>query len=475
MKEEKSRKQSEESFFKESFGGYSKEKSFQSARYDSKSRANEKELIIEYHKNQKLIFDDKSRFKVIAKGRRFGLTKGFANYVIQRMLSDTKNEITEGSSAGALSSGNAPKIKVLWVDTIYANIERYIERYFFPVLKNLDRSWWSWRSIKNDLRILNSVCDFRSADRPENMEGFGYHLIIINEAGIILKNRKLWEESIAPMMLDYKAEVLIGGTPKGKRHKNQNHLFYELFKEASERRKEGWKSFHFTTYDNPLLDKEEIEQLEKDLPYNLRMQEIRAEFIDEATESIIKRNWWRFAEATEMSIKKNFGIYQSWDTAFKTKEENDYSVCTTWQISEDGYYLLDCWRDRVEFPELKKAVQHFYERYKPREVLIEDKASGQSLIQELQRSTRIPIKPIKVNADKIARVNAVTPLFESGKVKIVLPNSLSEVIINECEEFPSGEFDDIVDSVTQFLNYAKGVSKSVEVRTRKIKRERYVY
>lgn len=448
-----------------------------------------KELVIEYHKNQKLIFDDKSRFKVIAKGRRFGLTKGFANYVIQKMLA--------GNSAG--SQG---KIKILWVDTIYANIERYVERYFFPVLKNLDKSLWNWRAIKNDLRILSSVCDFRSADRPENMEGFGYHLIIINEAGIILKNRKLWEESIAPMMLDYKADVLIGGTPKGKRYKNKNHLFYELFTEASgeslgKAGKEGWKSFHFTTYDNPLLDREEIEQLERELPFNLRLQEIRAEFIDEATESIIKRNWWGFVDATEMRFKKNLGIYQSWDTAFKTNEENDYSVCTTWQVSDDGYYLLDLWRDRVEFPELKKAVQQFYERYKPREVLIEDKASGQSLIQELQRSTRIPIKAIKVNSDKIARVNAVTPLFESGRVKIVVssetfqsivptgenmnklyskkPMDWSELVINECEEFPGGEFDDIVDSVTQFMNYAKTVNTSLEVRTRKVKREKFVY
>ena len=418
--------------------------------------SNVKELVIEYHINQSKIFNDNSRFKVIAKGRRFGLTKGLANYVIQRMTAD--------------------KIKVLWVDTIYANIERYVERYFMPVLRTVNKSWWNWRSIKNDLRIINSVCDFRSADRPENMEGFGYNLIIINEAGIVLKNRRLWEESIAPMILDYKAEVIIGGTPKGKRYKNKMHLFYEMFEKENENNE--WKSFHFTSYDNPLLDEEEIRQLEKELPYHLRMQEIRGEFIDEATESIIKREWWKFFNADELSKKKNYGVYQSWDTAFKTKEENDYSVCTTWQMCEDGYYLIDLWRGRVEFPELKKMVSQFYEQYKPREVLIEDKASGQSLIQELQRSTRIAIKPIKVNADKIARVNAVTPLFESGKVKINISEqskSLANLVISECEEFPNGEFDDMVDSVTQFLNYAKGVNGSIEVKTRKVRRERFVY
>ncbi len=88
------------------------------------------------------------------------------------------------------------------------------------------------------MKIINSVCDFRSADKPENIEGFGYELIILNEAGIILKNRRLWEESIRPMILDYKAKVIIGGTPKGKRVKktNETHLFYELFQRGLKQR-----------------------------------------------------------------------------------------------------------------------------------------------------------------------------------------------------------------------------------------------
>ena len=136
------------------------------------------------------------RFKVIAKGRRFGLTRGFANYVIEQMLNDVS--------------------PILWVDTIYGNIERYVERYFVPVLKGLPRNYWKYRGNRNELRIGKSVCDFRSADNPENIEGFGYALIVVNEAGIVLKNRSLWNESILPMILDYKANVLIGGTPKGK-------------------------------------------------------------------------------------------------------------------------------------------------------------------------------------------------------------------------------------------------------------------
>src|SRR5690554_4141086 len=121
---------------------------------------------IEYHKNQqKIFFESDTRYKVIAKGRRFGLTRGFAHYVIDNML-----------------DGVGP---ILWVDTIYGNIERYFERYFLPVLKTLPKNTWKYRANRNDLKILQAVCDFRSADRPENIEGFGYALIIINEAGIV--------------------------------------------------------------------------------------------------------------------------------------------------------------------------------------------------------------------------------------------------------------------------------------------------
>lgn len=423
-------------------------------------------IEIQYHKKQWEIFNDKSRFKIIAKGRRFGLTRGFANYTIQKMLES--------------------KIKVLWVDTIYANIERYVERYFFPTLKGLDKKYWRWRSIKNDLRIIGSVCDFRSADRPENMEGFGYNLIILNEAGIILKNRKLWEESIAPMMLDYKADVLIGGTPKGKKGKVGKHLFYELYSkgqyrvESDEYRVEminRWRSFQFSSYDNPLLDKEEIKNLENELPPSLRAQEIYGEFVDLENEAIIKRSWWKFFDG-DLRKKRNYGIYQSWDTAFKTNQENDYSVCTTWQLCEDGYYLINLYRERLEFPDLKRKVVLLYEEYSPTLILIEDHASGQSLIQELKRETRIPIKPIRKDKDKLSYVYAVTPLIESGKTFLVMNYELKtkgEIIINECEEFPNGEHDDIVDSISQFLNYAKELRSSQlpELVTMKVKRKRF--
>ena len=410
------------------------------------------ELEITYHKNQeKIFFESNARFKVIAKGRRFGLTRGFANYIIEQML--------EGVSP------------ILWVDTVYGNIERYVDRYFIPTLKSLPKNLWKYRSNRNDLRIGNSVCDFRSADNPENIEGFGYALIVVNEAGIVLKNRNLWTETILPMILDYKANVLIGGTPKGKTVKRtkEKHLFYELHQKGDPtltlRTKDSqWQSFDYTSYDNPLLDPKEIDELVKEISPALRDQEIYGKFIEFETAGIIKHDWWRYYDdESKLYEQRVLKKVQSWDTAFKKNLENDYSVCTTWLVGVNAYYLIDVWKGRVEFPELKKKVVELYELHKVNEILIEDKASGQSLLQELQRNTKLPIKAIKVEQDKIARVNAVTPLIEAGRV--VLPNDKHpsgsrtgwlKSFTDECEEFPNGEYDDAVDSMSQFLLNEKG-------------------
>jgi len=281
---------------------------------------------------------------------------------------------------------------------------------------------------------------------------------VINEAGIVLKNRNLWTESILPMILDYKANVLIGGTPKGKTVKRtkERHLFYELF-ERSERQevkgKKDWESFNFTSYDNPLLDPKEIDELVKEISPALREQEINGKFVDAETSGIIKHDWWQYYENEDELYKQRvLKKVQSWDTAFKKNQENDYSVCTTWVIAQNGYYLIDLWRDRVEFPELKKKVVELYDKHKVNEILIEDKASGQSLLQELKSKTRLPIKAIKVEQDKIARVHAVTPVIEAGNIFLPQKARWLKTFTDECEDFPNGEYDDIVDTVSQLLN-----------------------
>ncbi|HET6330034.1 MAG TPA: phage terminase large subunit [Holophagaceae bacterium] len=168
--------------------------------------------------------------------------------------------------------------------------------------------------------------------------------------------------------------------------------------------------------------------------------------------NIFKRDYWRFFdERPEMEF-----TIQSLDSAFKTGAENDYSVLTTWGRRPEGYYLLHVWRAKVEFPELKRHVVAMYEAWKPKVVLVEDKASGQSLIQELRRDTVLPINAVQVTADKLARAYAITATVEAGKV--FLPRSapwLSD-FMEELAVFNKGAHDDQVDSFTQALRYLIG-------------------
>jgi predicted phage terminase large subunit-like protein len=163
---------------------------------------------------------------------------------------------------------------------------------------------------------------------------------------------------------------------------------------------------------------------------------------------IFKREWWQYYRARP-EFKR---IIHSWDTAYKAKGPNDYSVLTVWGVTATGYYLLECLRERVEMPELKRMALAAYGRDKPSAVYIEDAASGQSLIQELKRETNLPIIPVKVGTDKVTRAYAVTPLIESGRVYLPEYAPWLHDYVEELSAFPNAEHDDAVDSTTQALS-----------------------
>jgi predicted phage terminase large subunit-like protein len=171
--------------------------------------------------------------------------------------------------------------------------------------------------------------------------------------------------------------------------------------------------------------------------------------------SIIKREWWNMWE--EARIPKLEHVIQSYDTAFSKKESADYSAITTWGVfypNEDSpahLILLDAFKERLEFPELKKEALEQYRYWNPDTVIIEAKASGLPLTYEL-RKVGIPVinfTPSK-GQDKYSRVSAVSPLFESGMIWAP-DEKFAEEVIEECASFPYGDYDDLVDSTTQAL------------------------
>ena len=178
--------------------------------------------------------------------------------------------------------------------------------------------------------------------------------------------------------------------------------------------------------------------------------------------ALIKREWWKNWEHDEMPNIEH--VIQSYDTAYLKKETADYSAITTWGVfrpNEDSprqLILLDSYKARLEFPELRRVAKEHYDYWHPETVIIEAKASGLPLMYEL-RQMGIPAMnytPSK-GQDKIARVNAVSPMFESGQVWAPLKKQYAQEMVEECAAFPYGDHDDLVDSMSQaLLRYRQG-------------------
>jgi len=146
---------------------------------------------------------------------------------------------------------------------------------------------------------------------------------------------------------------------------------------------------------------------------------------------------------------------QSWDTASKSSELSDFSVCTSWGIAGKNLYLLDVLRRRMEYPELKRAVREQYDRFSPAVVLIEDKASGTQLIQELVAEGLYAVTRYQPQADKVMRLHAQTAMIENGFVHLPDAAPWLAAYLHELTTFPNGRHDDQVDSTSQLLDWFK--------------------
>ncbi len=177
--------------------------------------------------------------------------------------------------------------------------------------------------------------------------------------------------------------------------------------------------------------------------------------------SIFKRSWVnRYSTPPAEFLRVTFSL----DTAYKPNEVNDPSVLTIWGETQRGHYLLAVWRDRVEYPELKRVLANYYLNWKPDAVLIEDKSSGQSLIQEcragvqlegLPKLINMPVVAIEPEGSKLERAISVSSMIEAGLIHI--PETAPWLIDFESEFFgyPLSTHDDQVDGVTQYLRWAR--------------------
>jgi predicted phage terminase large subunit-like protein len=242
----------------------------------------------------------------------------------------------------------------------------------------------------------------------------------------------------------------------------QRDLTGQVLKSAAQRSGEEWEVIEFPAIlpsGKPLWPQfwslAELEALREELP-NAKWQAQYQQNPVGNESAIVKRDWWKWWEKD--NPPQCDYILQSWDTAFEKTQRADYSAGTTWGIfacEEDNFapniILLNTYKKRVEFPELKRDVMREYTDYEPDSLIVEKKASGAPLIYDL-RAMGIPVQeytPSK-GQDKIARLNSVSDIIASGKVWV--PRTRwAEELVDEVAAFPSGEHDDLVDATTLAL------------------------
>lgn len=182
-------------------------------------------------------------------------------------------------------------------------------------------------------------------------------------------------------------------------------------------------------------------------------------------EGAMIRPWWlkRYEQTPNVYER----CVQSWDTGIKAGQEHDASACLTFLEKDNVSYLCDVVRVRLEYPELKRLVIAQAQRWKPDVILIEDKASGQQLLQDLKRETALPIIAMNPKGNKITRFAAVSALIEAGRV--FLPKEALWLMEFEAEllSFPGGKNDDQVDAFTQYLDWLRSKNQE-KLRVRRL-------
>jgi predicted phage terminase large subunit-like protein len=171
---------------------------------------------------------------------------------------------------------------------------------------------------------------------------------------------------------------------------------------------------------------------------------------------MVKREWFRTYLPSELP-KRFEQIVQSWDTANKVSQLSDYSVCTTWGVQERRLYLLHVLRKRMEYPELKRAVREQWQTHRATVILIEDKASGTQLIQELVAEGLSAVTSYSPEHDKIMRLYAQTATIENGLVYLPPEAAWLADYLHELTTFPNAKYEDQADSTSQALAWLKQV------------------
>ena len=379
---------------------------------------------------------DQRHYVVVPAGRQIGKTYNFVSWICSETLKLGCNS--------------------LWVDTVQGNISKYIDRYFRVILKPIWRDC-HWYDQKKVLRLPKGCIDFGSAQEPQNLEGFNYKRVVLNEAGHILKKESLWYNTLQPMIKADDNQTRIIGTPKGR------GLFEEMYNWGLDASKEDWGSYRFTVYDSPYWTLDQIESKKEHIPEAIWKQEYLAEF--NAFAGMIYPDFMEERHVRDVPEKEYSDIYfvvldNGWEhptACILAKEDIHNNIWVMDEFREKHLSVGDI-RRRIDLMLMQNGIS-----FKEINTWLIDPASRgtqqtstQSIYEQLNE---LGLPFVVADNDVMAGISRVTSLFRSGKLFISprCEKMIAEVKDYHWKEYSNGGYgenpkpykigDDLVDTL----------------------------
>jgi len=374
------------------------------------------------HPGQERVLAEARRYNVLACGRRWGKTTLLVDLAVNAAL--------DGKRVGWF----APTYALL--EEAYGRMRRTLEGVITQAAQ----------SPHPRLELYTGgAIEFWTLDDPYKAgRGRAYHLAIVDEAAFAKRLDVAWEESVGPTLTDYRGSAWFASTPKGRNY------FFELWSRGQDGDPD-WKSWRMPTSTNPHISTDELEARRRSMPELAWRQEYEAEFVD-AEGAVVRREWIRIAEPPE---RKTLEVYQGVDLAISTREDADYTaVVTVGKDKEGRVWVLDAVRTRDTFHRVLELIKSQAAKWQPRVIAIEQVQYQAAVVQELLRTTALPVRGVRPDRDKLARAMPLVARYEQGLVYHApgLPQAFEE----ELTAFPLAEHDDQVDALVYAYQASAG-------------------
>jgi predicted phage terminase large subunit-like protein len=363
------------------------------------------------HEAQQVILREAKRYNVLACGRRFGKTTLGGNLLSDPVLKDA--------------------LPCAWFAPTYRLLEEAYndhKRIYQPVIRRAVQT----PAPRIEL-ITGAAIDYWTLDDPSTVaRGRKYKRVIIDEAAMARHLEQAWTEAIRPTLTDYKGDAFFLSTPKG------SNYFRTLYGMAGQ--DDDWMAWQMPTTANPWIDPTEVDKAGESLPSIAFRQEYLAEFVD-AAGARIKREWLRYGDCPE-GLPTYIGV----DLAISTKSEADYTGVAVVSRGDDGtIYVRDINRTRADFASVLRFIEAMAAKWNPSMIGIEQVQYQAAVVQELLRRTKLPIRGIRPDRDKVTRFAPLEARYEQSQVMHC--QGLPAYFEDELLSFPVDRHDDVVDAL----------------------------